>query len=90
MTIAPPRPHLPSPQKIKIYSGPDVPTSYDVDWQHFTNLTSAQIAWFKAQPEWANFLAYVALSPTAAVAGAPTKAVNAALQAAGLTIRTNT
>lgn len=73
----------PSPQKPTIYSGPLVPVSYDPDWQYFTNLTSDQIAWFQARPEWQNFLSYVALSPTIATVAAPIAVVNSGLQAAG-------
>lgn len=84
-------PHLlpgykPSPQKPTMYSGPDVPTTYDPDWQHFTNLTPGQIAWFQTQPEWQNFLSYVALSPKTATVGVPIAVVNAALAAAALSV----
>lgn len=72
-----------------IYTGPDVPTVYDSGWQFYTNLTSAQIAWFQSQPEWQNFLAYVALSPSTSVAGAPVDVVNAALQNARQTLAAN-
>ncbi len=65
------------------YSGPAVPIAYDENWQKFVNLTPAQIAWFEAQPEWHNFLAYVALSPQTATVGVPPAVVNAALQAVG-------
>lgn len=86
----PPRPNLgpPSPQPIIIYSGPATPTAYDPNWQYFTNLTPDQIAWFQAQPEWQNFLAAVALSPTTATAAMPVATVNAALQAAGKALAT--
>ncbi len=73
----------PSLGKPRIYSGPDVPTTYNPDWQYFKNLTPAQIGWFQAQPEWQNFLAYVALSPKTATVGVPPAVVNSALQAAG-------
>lgn len=71
------------PQKPRVYSGPDTPAAYNEDWQYFTNLTPDQIAWFQAQPEWQNFLAYVALSPFTATAAVPVAVVNATLQAAG-------
>jgi hypothetical protein len=73
-----------SPQPVTIYSGPSVPIAYDPNWQFFTNLTPAQIAWFQAQPEWQNFLQYFALSPTTATAGVPVAVVNTALQAANI------
>lgn len=73
----------PSPQKPTIYSGPNTPTAFDPDWQRFTNLNADQIAWFQAQPEWQNFLAYVALSPATAEASASVSVVNSALQSAG-------
>lgn len=47
------RANMPEP----IYTGPDVPVSYDPNWQMFTNLTTDQIAWFQAQPEWKSFVA---------------------------------
>jgi hypothetical protein len=49
--------YVSSPQKSTLYTGPDVPTAYDPDWQHFTSLTPDQIAWFQAQPEWATVVA---------------------------------
>lgn len=45
--------YQPAPQPNKIYNGPAVPAAYDQNWQLFTNLTPAQVAWFQAQPEWA-------------------------------------
>lgn len=72
-------------QPDRRYLGPSVPVAYDAGWQLFTNLTPAQIAWFQAQPEWQNFLAYVAISPATAVAAISVAAVNTALQAAGKT-----
>lgn len=74
----------PSPQPNKIYAGPNVPGAYDSNWQYFTNLKPAQIAWFQAQPEWQNFLAYVALSPKAAAVATPVAVVNSALTAVGI------
>lgn len=44
--------YKPSPQPNRTYNGPAVPVVYDPNWQLFTNLTQAQIAWFQAQPEW--------------------------------------
>ncbi len=44
--------YKPSVQKPTIYTGPDLPITYDPDWQYFTNLTAAQIAAFQAFPEW--------------------------------------
>ncbi len=44
--------YKPYPQKPTIYTGPDVPTAYNPNWQYFTNLTPAQIAAFQAFPEW--------------------------------------
>lgn len=75
--------YKPTIEPNRTYSGPDVPIAYDQNWQYFTNLTKDQIAWFQAQPEWANFKAYVALSPKTATVGVPTAVVNAALQAVG-------
>lgn len=75
--------YQPSPQPSRIYSGPAIPVSYDSNWQYFTNLTLDQIAWFQAQPEWQNYIAYVALSPKTAQAGVPIAVVNATLQAVG-------
>lgn len=77
--------YKPSPQPITTYSGPAIPSAYDPNWQYFNNLTSDQIAWFKAQPEWQNFVAYVQLNPTAATinAGVSAATINAALAAAG-------
>lgn len=41
--------------------GPDgLPTHYDVNWQKYTNLTPAQLAWFRSQPEW--FAKYAAIA----------------------------
>lgn len=76
----------PSPQPNKIYGGPDVPLVYDSNWQYFTNLTPAQIAWFQAQPEWRNFTSWVALSPAAATLNANVSPaeITAALSAAAL------
>lgn len=71
--------YKPSPQIPTTYFGPAMPTAYDVNWQYFTNLTKDQIAWFQAQPEWQNFLSYVALSPAAAIVAAPLAVVNSAL-----------
>lgn len=76
----------PAPQKPTQYAGPAVPAAYDDNWQYFTNLTPDQIAWFQAQPEWQNFLTFVALNPKAAAVGAPQAVVNSALQAAGQTV----
>lgn len=78
-----PRRFPPSPQPVTIYSGPTVPTAYDSNWQYFTNLTLDQIAWFQAQPEWAAFLAYVALSPKTATPATPAVVVSGALSIAG-------
>lgn len=78
----------PSPQPNRTYNGPTVPTLYDPNWQYFTNLTADQIAWFQAQPEWANFLAYVALSPPTATIGVPVAVVNSVLQTVGITLVT--
>lgn len=85
MTINPARPDnfVPSPQPNRTYSGPTVPQSYDPNWQFFSNLTKDQILWFQAQPEWQNFLAYVALSPKTAQAATPVVIVDSMLQAAG-------
>lgn len=65
-----------------------MPLAYDVNWQYFTNLTSAQIEWFQAQPEWQNFLTYVTMSPTTATAATPIATVDSALQAAGKVLAT--
>jgi hypothetical protein len=59
--------YTPSPQKPTVYNGPVVPVAYDPDWQHFKNLTPAQIAWFQAQPEWAAFVAMQPATPFTAV-----------------------
>lgn len=70
MSTVPPhlRPgYTPSPQKARSYNGPDIPQSYDPDWQHFTNLTKDQIAWFQAQPEWSDFISYVSAAGPAAM-----------------------
>lgn len=80
--------YKPSPPN-RTYSGPMVPTAYDPNWQIYNNLTADQIAWFRAQPEWHNFVAWVALDPAKATihADAPDAAtINAALQTAGQTI----
>ena len=55
--------YKPSPQKPVIYTGPAVPATWDPDWQHFKNLTPAQIAWFQAQPQWAAFVATQPANP---------------------------
>src|SRR5690348_5565167 len=73
----PPLPIIPQPPVI--YSGPAVPTAYYSNWQYFTNLTKEQVAWFRAQPEWADFLSAVSLSPTNAKAGMDANAINAIL-----------
>lgn len=39
----------PPPQKL--YTGPAVPITYDLQWRTYTNLTPAQIDAFKAMPE---------------------------------------
>ena len=65
MRILPPN-YKPSPQIPTIYTGPDIPTAYDANWQYFTNLTSDQIAWFQAQPEWAAFVATQPATPFSA------------------------
>lgn len=83
--------YQPSPQLNRTYSGPAVPTAYDVNWQIYTNLTPDQIAWFQAQPEWANFVAWVALNPAQATgqpwAPSPTE-ISTILQTAGRTVST--
>lgn len=79
INLGPRRNIVSSPQKPTIYSGPTIPLVYDIDWQHFTNLTKDQIAWFQAQPEWQDFLSYVALSPKAASAAAPIAVVKSSL-----------
>lgn len=53
--------------KPPMYSGPEIPTAFDPNWQSFVNLTPDQIAWFQAQPEWRNFLASAELNPAATV-----------------------
>ena len=58
------------PPHVRIYTGPDIPTAYDPAWQYFTNLTSDQVSWFQAQPEWQNFLSYVAIDKSAATINA--------------------
>lgn len=68
-----------NPQPNRIYAGPVVPTAYDQNWQYYTNLTPAQIAWFQAQPEWGDFKAYVALSPKTATVATPVAVVNSTL-----------
>lgn len=75
----------PSPQKLRVYTGPPTPIAYDDNWQFFTNLTSDQVAWFQAQPEWVNYLAYVALSPNTAQAGAPASVVSSTLSSQPMT-----
>lgn len=79
-----PKGYKPSPQPSTLYVGPATPTAYDSNWQTYTNLTPDQMAWFKAQPEWQNYLAYVAQFPTRAGVGVPTVVVNTALQIAGV------
>lgn len=69
-----------------------MPTVYNVKWQTFTDLTPAQVDWYRAQPEWQNFMAWVALDPPNATihANAPDMAtIIAALQAANQPIAVN-
>lgn len=75
--------YKPSPQPVRIYSGPIVPNAYDPNWQYFTNLTKDQIAWFQAQPEWSDFVAYVAAAgPSATInANVTTATINATISA---------
>lgn len=74
-----------SPQPNRTYSGPDVPTAYDPNWQFFNNLTFQQVEWFQAQPEWQNFTAWVALNPATATINANVAAatIDNALSVAG-------
>lgn len=74
----------------RTYTGPLVPLAYDVNWQEYGNLSPAQIAWFQAQPEWQNFLTYIALDPANATihASIGVAGVNAKLQLAGKTLAT--
>lgn len=76
---------LPTPPN-RTYSGPEIPTAYDPNWQIYNNLSPAQIAWFQAQPEWQNFLSYVALNPVTATinANVSTVTINNALAAANI------
>lgn len=71
--------YTPSPPINRTYIGPDVPVAYQDGWQYFNNLTADQIAWFQAQPEWQNFLSYVALSPQTATVATPVAVVNSVL-----------
>lgn len=48
-----------------------MPLSYDMRWQYFTNLTPDQIGWFKAQPEWATFMAAQQADPSRTSIPAP-------------------
>lgn len=75
----PPKNVLPQPNRT--YSGPLVPVAYDANWQLFNNLTQDQIAWFQAQPQWQDFVSWVALSPVAATinAGVSAATISAAL-----------
>lgn len=70
--------YKPSPQPNRIYSGPEVPTAYDPNWQLFTNLTPNQIAWFQSQPEWGDFVSWVA-------AVGPDATTNSEVSAASIT-----
>lgn len=72
----------PSPQPKKIYDGPAIPSVYDPTWQYFTNLTKDQIAWFQAQPEWQNFVSYVA-------AVGPEAMINANVSASTISAKLN-
>lgn len=93
-----PTPGPPSPQPITLFQSPPnsngndgaAPLAYDAAWQYFTNLTPFQVAWFQAQPEWQNFLAYVALDPPNATMHAQigVAGVNAKLQAAAVQLAT--
>lgn len=74
--------YQPSPQPVTVYSGPDVPVAYDPNWQLYRNLTEDQKAWFRAQPEWGDFLAAVALSPATATVAMSAAQVNSVLQTA--------
>lgn len=38
------------PSYQKNYTGPAIPTTYDLAWQTYTNLNDAQKAWFGSQP----------------------------------------
>ena len=80
--------YAPSPQPQTVYSGPDVPTAYDPNWQYLKNLIADQIAWYMRQPEWQNFQTYASLFPKIATPGVPVAVVNAALQAVGKPIAT--
>lgn len=76
----------PPPPKVTIYTGPAVPVAYDPNWQLFTNLKPEQVAWFQAQPEWADFVAWVALNPVTATINAQVSpaAISSALAAASI------
>lgn len=60
-----------APQPITLFESPPgsggndgaMPTSYNFNWQFFTNLTTSQIAWFRAQPDWAAFVTQVNANP---------------------------
>lgn len=62
--------YIPSPPVNRTYSGPAIPAAYDPNWQLYNNLTADQIARFQAQPEWQNFVSWVALSPSTATVNA--------------------
>lgn len=76
-------PVIPPPANTSSGLNGAMPQVYDPDWQRYTDLSPTQVEWFRAQPEWANFLALVALSPKTAAAGIPPAAVDAALAVAG-------
>lgn len=93
-------PGLPSPQPIKLFQSPPasnnndgaMPLAYDRGWQHFTNLTPEQVAWFQAQPEWQNYISWVGLNPAQATihANAPDDAtIQATLTAAKIAVAVN-
>lgn len=65
----------------KVYSGPEVPVSYDENWQRYRNLTEDQKTWFRSQPEWNSFLDYVSANPVTAMAATPVATVSAILAA---------
>jgi len=47
---------MPTPRPQFLFPGPTdsngLPTTYVDGWQGFTNLTDAQQAWFRSQPQW--------------------------------------
>lgn len=41
-----------NPAPVGLFGPNGLPTHYDYAWQTYTNLTSAQMAWFRSQPQW--------------------------------------